>query len=296
MSKLLKLKEWVTIPDAAKHLSTILEEEINVSDVLQLAVDGHVGLSVLLPNRAKALVGRVMPFKEVPRMELPLGVEPLDCPDGFPITPLVPGDRLTAETPFVHFESGVKTIDGLWDLAMIGNEKIDIENELQVRIGGPEIKLVCIGTYLKRDDGTWAMLQDRFEDRSITRPNGEVTVAKGAYYPAAGLSTNCTLVMRTSEIVRLQSQINQCQVDQTPAEQAESNDIDPTDLPVDLDAANMAYRAVSNGYGDTAETDRKRIVNYLREKYPDFAKDRINRIATVANPDKSTGRKKIGKE
>lgn len=73
-------------------------------------------------------------------------------------------------------------------------------------------------------------------------------------------------------------------------------EIDPSDLPLELDAANMALRAVTNGYGDPSATKRNRLVEYLRQHYPDFKLEQVQRIATVANPDKSTGRKNSGRE
>ncbi len=73
-------------------------------------------------------------------------------------------------------------------------------------------------------------------------------------------------------------------------------DVDPLDLPPELDAANMAFMMVSKGYGDQAATPRNRLVEYLEKHYPDFKSDAVQRIATVANPDKSTGRKKTAKE
>lgn len=74
------------------------------------------------------------------------------------------------------------------------------------------------------------------------------------------------------------------------------SEIDPTDLPPELDAANMAFRAIAKGYGDQSTTQRNRLVNYLEKQFPNFKRDAVQRIATVANPDKSTGRKKSGKE
>ncbi len=68
---------------------------------------------------------------------------------------------------------------------------------------------------------------------------------------------------------------------------------DPTDLPKELDAANIAFRAVLNGYGKHTATRRNRTIAYLKENYKDFKPDAIKRIATVANPDKTTGRKKF---
>jgi len=46
VSKLFKFKEWLTIPDAAKHLSHFFGEKISEADVLRLGIDGHLKLSV----------------------------------------------------------------------------------------------------------------------------------------------------------------------------------------------------------------------------------------------------------
>ena len=73
---------------------------------------------------------------------------------------------------------------------------------------------------------------------------------------------------------------------------APAPEIDPEDLPYELDCANVAFRAVTNGYGDPAATFKNRLLGYLNEKHSALAPDAISRIATVANPDKSPGRPK----
>jgi hypothetical protein len=75
-----------------------------------------------------------------------------------------------------------------------------------------------------------------------------------------------------------------------------NEEIDPSDLPAELDAANMAYRAIVNGYGDQTATPRNRLKDYLEKHYPDFNSEQVQRIATVANPDKTTGRMKRSRE
>ena len=52
MSKLLKLKKWVTLEDAAKRFSAVFEEEVSVADVLRLGADGELTLSVNIVNGA----------------------------------------------------------------------------------------------------------------------------------------------------------------------------------------------------------------------------------------------------
>ena len=68
--------------------------------------------------------------------------------------------------------------------------------------------------------------------------------------------------------------------------------IDPEDLPSELDCANQAFRAVSNGFGDAAATFKNRLTDYLEKTHTTLTQDAVKRIATVANPDKSPGRPK----
>ncbi len=211
MSKLFRLKEWVTIPDAARHLSQIVNEQVGEADILQMALDGHLKLSVHFPNRAKARIGRIIPYKDVPHRELPSldGSGTITYADGYLLNDLKEGERLQSETPFIHFDKEVVSIDGLWDLAMMGNERIDIEYDLQSLIGGPEVTMMNIeGTFLNRSDGTWAALQEQFEDKTIVEADGKKKKIKGAFFPAGGLGTDCTRVVRTSEILALQAKLD----------------------------------------------------------------------------------------
>jgi hypothetical protein len=59
-SKLFKLKEWLTLPDAAKHLTGVCGEEVTEADILRLALDGHLKLSVNFINSAHALPAQVV--------------------------------------------------------------------------------------------------------------------------------------------------------------------------------------------------------------------------------------------
>jgi hypothetical protein len=69
-------------------------------------------------------------------------------------------------------------------------------------------------------------------------------------------------------------------------------DIDPADLPDELHAANIAFRAVTNGHGDKSATFKNRLIDYLEKNFPGLNNEAVQRIATVANPDKAPGRKK----
>lgn len=57
LKKLLKLKNWVTVPEAASHLSTVFAEDVGEADILRLALDGHLTLS---PNFAVGRCGKIV--------------------------------------------------------------------------------------------------------------------------------------------------------------------------------------------------------------------------------------------
>lgn len=69
MSKLLKLKKWLTIPEAAERLSTILEDKVAEADVLQLGLNNHLKLSVLFVDS---------PFSILKDQHFLPGIDPYD--------------------------------------------------------------------------------------------------------------------------------------------------------------------------------------------------------------------------
>lgn len=213
MSKLFKLKEWVSIPEAARHLSQMLAEPVNEADIYQMGLSKHLKISVYFPNTARARLGKVVPYAQVPQVELPnLSGQVTKYAQGYYLPDedeTVEIYNITESTPFIVFDEKVVVINGLWDLAMMGNEKIDVEFDLQQKIGGPEVTMINMeGTFLNRPDGTWAALQHQFRDQKITNEDGKSTTTKGEYYPAGGLGEDCIKVIRTTELVEFQSRLD----------------------------------------------------------------------------------------
>lgn len=64
MSKLFKLKKFLTLNATADYLSAVFEEEVTVVDVLQLAIEKHITLSVNLINHAQARIGKAVPAEQ----------------------------------------------------------------------------------------------------------------------------------------------------------------------------------------------------------------------------------------
>lgn len=226
MNKLFKFKEWVTIPAAARHLSLLLNDTVGESDILQMALEGHIKLSVVFPNKARAKLGKIIPYKDVPKVVMPDldGNGPYTWPDGYPMQNLheVP---LSEDSPFLSFGEEVKTIDGIWDLSMLASERIDVEFELHQIIGGPPVELVNLeGTFLNRPDGTWASLQDRFDGKVVVDEKGGKKTLSGGYFPAGGLGDDCIKVVRTSELIEFQNRLTGTK-DEKPLGTRERNSI-----------------------------------------------------------------------
>ena len=67
MNKLFKLKEWLTVPDAARHLAGVFGEEVTEADVLRLCLDGHLTLSVHFVNGTSACLGKLVTENDAAR-------------------------------------------------------------------------------------------------------------------------------------------------------------------------------------------------------------------------------------
>lgn len=93
MSKLFKLKEWLSVADAARHLTIAFGEEVTEADVLRLALDGHLQLSVNFVNHAQARCGQIVTWAETewflgPPSSSILGIQtrlPVTCNSSSPI-------------------------------------------------------------------------------------------------------------------------------------------------------------------------------------------------------------------
>ncbi|MDZ4397973.1 hypothetical protein [Hydrogenophaga sp.] len=217
MSKLFKLKTWVTLEGAAAHLSTVLAEPVTVADILQLALDEHLVLSVNLVNKAMAKVGKIKPFSEVELRTIPglprKGAPPDEIPNAVQYPEGMLMDRsvtqLKEDTPFLCFDKDVVAITDIWDLTMLGGERIDVEHELQQMLGGPPVDLVNIdGTFLRREDGSYAAIQERLPDTYTTVEAGKKIRDPVRFYPAGGLPDDTPMVVRTNELNRFVAKLS----------------------------------------------------------------------------------------
>lgn len=314
MKKLFKLKQWLTLEETAGHLSSLFEESVTVADVLRLALDGHLTVSVDFVNHAYARLGKVVPFKELPLITVPgIGLNMHAPPKEITIVSghyLLIDDvaEVTADTRFALFETGVEQIDGVWDLSMRGAERLDLEHKFQRMTGGPSVELVNIdGTFLFREPDTWASLQTKFDDTFVDDPEGAPKSAsapgfaksmanigvsitppgkkrvKGAHHPAGGLPDDCAWVVRTESLRSFERKA----LDANSLQDAPFFDADAEDYPYLL---HIAVRAWEDARHSSTGTPKQRVLNYLETKYPTMPQGSRDAIAQVVNWQRSGGR------
>lgn len=232
MSKLFKLKGWLSVDEAAHHLSTVLREQVSKADIYRLALDGHLRLSVNLVNHAVGNIGKVVPIADagfhilpalnrgggrgaefnraVPRAgELEAQMkwiadhrELLDDGEYILMQRGVP----YSETQVISLQESVTTLRGLWDLPMLGAEALDIQHALLQEVEGPELTLVNIeGTFLVSPDGErFARLLEHYSENEFVKdgkdrekyPYGDPK----SYFPAGGIPSDAQVVVRTGAL------------------------------------------------------------------------------------------------
>jgi hypothetical protein len=137
LSKLLKLKEWLTVPDAARHLSILLEEEVSEADVLRLALDGKLRLSVRFMDPSPAVCGTIHTVDDTSDCFDPSSISDVDkredAAERATRVLIDDSDNLVLDV------EGELHIDGIWDLLMRGGERAFVENKYQKMTSGPAV-------------------------------------------------------------------------------------------------------------------------------------------------------------
>lgn len=180
MGKLFNLKEWLTVADAARHLSIAFGEDVTEADVLRLALDGRLRLSVYFVNHAKARCGKVARYTEA---ELVAAIQSGKLPEDLKWMKL-PKDLGTAirgesggeevlhlmslridDDRYLTLYDDVTTLRGVWDLPMIGNEQLDIEHAYQNLTDGPAVTRQGLdGAFVEGRDGEICQLLESYDD------------------------------------------------------------------------------------------------------------------------------------
>jgi len=167
VSKLFKLKEWLTLEEATNHISTVLGESVTLADIYRLALDKHIKLSANFVNGAQAKIGKFVKTEDIEFREVEqdfLTGEKLETPYSVPAN----HETHVSEDDWTSLDSKITSISGLWDLTMIGSEALDIEHYYQQETSGLEVTLTCLeGTCLRQGD-VICQLQTDFDNNEYT--------------------------------------------------------------------------------------------------------------------------------
>lgn len=237
MSKLFSLKEWVTLSDAAKHLSAVFGEDVIEADILHFALDGRLTISVNFVNGTRARYGRIVGPEGIEWMDLP-NLSRIHDPDA-PMTRHMRSLKLyDHRDEYINLGEEVISIDGVWDLPLLGGDRLDIEHEFQRLIGGHAVTSINLdGSFVQRgdlvcqlqedyDDNEYqsgstaglAKLKRYIDEENLSTKEGEALLkthaekrkkfltdrkerpAREGYYPAGGLPKDCNLIVRTTNL------------------------------------------------------------------------------------------------
>ena len=318
--KLFNLREWLTVPDAALHLSNVFEEEVSEADVLRLALDGHLKLSVYFVNHATARCGKVVPYEDIEWTEskptsfmmsgkgIPDKIKGnpkkiREYIDQFPPTTIMKSLNLDGER-YLNLDDNVTTIRDVWDLSMIGNERLDVEHQYQMLIGGPEVTLQGLdGAFVESKDGRMmCQLQESFDqnrhqsgsiaeleeikERIATNNIGKWKSKKLLdqhkkdrkeylkarkkkndlfnYYPAGGLPRDSVLVVRTQALIDFQERLSQ----------TDSKKYSPLDSRSETTYLNiigaMVETFIHRSHGDVDFPSEAKLREFFGDKYAGF--------------------------
>lgn len=235
MSKLFKLKAWLSVQDAAAHLALVFGEPVTEADVLRFALDGKLTISANFVNGGHAKFGKLIPIEEAEFEEMPSlnGGEPIRCYGG--PTFFNAGEGVTV----LSLEQRVLSLRGVFDLPMFGGERHDVEHRFQGLTGGPPVEMLSLdGAFIRVPNGAIGQLLEDMESNQyqagsmaslvelenriaagkLTAEQAEMMLSKHKksrieflaarkskphhehYYPAGGLPDDCTLVVRTQAL------------------------------------------------------------------------------------------------
>lgn len=118
MSKLFKLKSWLTVDDSAQYLSIAFGEKISALDMLQFVLDKRIKVSISLMNRVPTKPAEILP--------LPISITQSEsC-------------RYVGDGVICKSLDKVCHIEGVLDFPMIGDSKGIVEELFQLlRMGKP---------------------------------------------------------------------------------------------------------------------------------------------------------------
>lgn len=188
MSKLFKLKEWLTIPEAAKYLSVVFGEEIFEADVYRLALDKKIALSIYFTKLVK--------LKRVEIVPIPLEIKPY----------ITHGDSMT-----ITQADEIIYLDGIFDLLLLDLNWLLIEEKCNYSIADENKEFSALGSIYLEQNNQLFELQEELDRVRVTgfeeMESMEQFLKKYAdeyFFPAQSLPKHGLLIVRTDALRELE--------------------------------------------------------------------------------------------
>lgn len=205
MRKLLKLKGWLTLSETAKHLTSTFGEEVSESDILQLALQYKLTLSVMFPEGVRGVTCLRLKEEEITYEEVPSldgkGTVLLARPTIAFYGPM--GEAFAAEGKVSWLNT-----EAPFELTMMGGEQCTVEARYWTLATGKnhEPGLGVWGTFVRQ--GTqYFKLMDRLD--SHRPPSYE----QEDFYGLSNLPDDAILVVETKNLLKFEQSIDGNQTD-----------------------------------------------------------------------------------
>jgi hypothetical protein len=209
LNKLFELAKWVTVADAARYLSIAFGEDVAEADVLKLALDEHLKISVRFVNGVSARYCMPVKREDVERQAIP-------SLDGKGVIKISKNDRVWADWRgiFLVYPSVTSLFGEVWDLPMTDGGRIDVTRRYQALTGGPDVTAVAPpGSILVESTEVTPLMLDGeligvakgslFEIQSYS---GDST-HPDSFHPASELPNDSVLVVRTEALREFEKSI-----------------------------------------------------------------------------------------
>jgi hypothetical protein len=212
MSKLFKLKKFLTLDDAANHISNVLGEPVTLADIYKFALDGDLILSVNFVNIVKAKKVTFIKKEDV-KYRKKFAPNILSLPKGtYANVPVNAKYPISRECWLESIENKVVSLSEVWDLSMIGTEKFSIKQLYQQEIASNiEVEIPeAMGVYVKGSMGIYELqllltMEQYREQNNTPLVNGmrPKILDSALAYPASRLDKMVhTLVVKVKEVTR----------------------------------------------------------------------------------------------
>lgn len=194
----MKFKSWLTIDDAAKYLNALLSEPVEPKDILQLALDNHITLSLNFTEIVSVMEVSIKPFSEV-----------------HPEFPSDNYDKVNFKDDSYQISTyhPLHKINGLWDLKLFGAGEAYIKSRLLISLNKDEqLKNSKSSIYIQRDDKSYRLyeklesydeenellLLDSFLDNVVKVEN--INPDDGYYKPMPNIPSHAILVVSLNSL------------------------------------------------------------------------------------------------